>query len=143
MKVNEPNTLGPKLFVIPGDPTPLARPRFSHRRIYDSQKNIKVAAGLYVQQQQGNDPFLEGPLFLDITFYMKTPDSISAKRRSSLYGKPHVFKADLDNLIKFTSDICSGVVYKDDCIIAAIEAKKVYSDNPRTEFTLKVIDEKS
>lgn len=128
-----------KIFVIPGDPTPLARPRFSHRKIYDSQKNIKTIAAIYVRQQQGEDPYLEGPLHLDITFFMKAPESTSKKRRELLYGKPHIFKADLSNLVKFTEDICSGVVYHDDCVIAVITARKIYDERPRTEFTLRMI----
>ena len=128
-----------KIFIIPGDPTPLARPRLSAKKIYDSQKNLKLVASLNLAQQYNNQPFLEGPLHLDVTFYMKTPLSISAKRRESLYGTHHVFKSDLDNLIKYVADICSNVLYHDDCIIAAITAKKIYDEKPRTEFTLKVI----
>lgn len=129
-----------KVFVIPGDPTPLARPRFYNRRIYDSQKNIKLVAALHVQSQQNNDPLLEGPIHLDITFYIKTPESISKKRRELLFGKPHSFKPDLSNLVKFYEDICAGVVYHDDCIIASITAKKIYDAIPRTEFTLRSIE---
>lgn len=128
-----------KIFVIPGDPTPLARPRLSARKIYDSQKNVKLVASLTLQQQQGDDPLLAGPLHLDITFFMKTPESISAKRRSLLYGTQHIFKPDLSNLIKFYEDICSNVVFHDDCVIAVITAKKVYDEKPRTEFSLRVI----
>lgn len=128
-----------KVFIIPGDPTPLARPRFTAKKIYDSQKNLKLVASLTLQQQNNNAPFLIGPLHLDVTFFMKTPLSTSAKHKQSLYGKPHIFKADLDNLIKYVADICSNVIYHDDCIIAAITARKIYSDKPRTEFTLRGI----
>ncbi len=129
-----------KIFVIPGDPTPLARPRFSHRKIYDSQKNLKLVAALHVQSQQNDAPLLEGALHLDIIFYIKIPESISKKRKEAFYNKPHIFKPDLSNLVKFYEDICSGVVYHDDCIIAAITAKKIYDERPRTEFTLRSIE---
>ena len=131
-----------KIFIIPGDPTPLARPRFYKKKIYDSQKNIKLIAGLHVQQQQNDDPLLEGALHLDITFFMKAPESISAKRRALLFATAHIFKPDLSNMIKFYEDICSNVVYHDDCIIAKISARKIYDEIPRTEFTLRVINEK-
>lgn len=129
-----------KMFVIPGDPIPLARPRFHNRKIYDSQKNLKNVAAIYVRQQQNNDPLLEGALHLDITFYMPVPTSVSAKRRALLYGQTHIFKPDLSNCIKFYEDICSNVVYHDDCVIAVITAKKIYDKEPRTEFTLKKIE---
>jgi Holliday junction resolvase RusA-like endonuclease len=128
-----------KIYIIPGDPTPLARPRLSHRKVYDSQKNIKLCASITLQQQVNNAPLLEGPLHLDVTFFMGIPKSISAKRRIALLTQPHIFKPDTDNLIKYICDICSGLLYYDDCIIATITAKKIYSDEPRTEFTLKKI----
>jgi len=128
-----------KVFVIAGDPTPLARPRFSHKRVYDSQKNIKIVASISIKQQQGDAPLLDGALHLDVTFYMKAPVSISAKRRQLLYGTNHLFKPDLDNLIKYICDICNNVTYEDDSIISSISAHKIYDENPRTEFTLRNI----
>lgn len=129
-----------KVYVIPGDPIPLARPRFSnYRRVYDSQKNIKLTASIHVVSQHDDEPLLEGPLHLDITFYMPVPTSISAKRRALLYGKTHIFRPDLTNCIKFYEDICSGVLYYDDCTIAKITARKIYDEHPRTEFSLRQI----
>lgn len=128
-----------KIFVIPGDPIPWARahPNYAKRKVYDSQKHLKIAASLYLSQQAGNDPLFEGPIHMDITFYMKVPQSISAKRRELLYGKPHFTKPDNTNMTKFYEDICSGILYHDDCIIAVTTARKIYDANPRTEFTLR------
>lgn len=90
-----------KTYIIKGDPTPLARPRMGQKRMYDSQKNIKLIASIDIASQHNNAPLIEGPIQIDITFYMKTPESISAKRRLALHGQPHIFKPDLDNLVKF------------------------------------------
>lgn len=92
-----------------------------------------------LQQQVGNMPLLEGPIHLDATFYMKAPESISKIKRAALFNKPHLFKPDLDNLIKYICDVSSNLLYHDDCVIAVITAKKVYDEKPRTEFTLRQI----
>ncbi len=124
-----------KVYVIKGDPIPLARARHVRNRIYDPQKTLKAIAAIDLAGQHDNLPFLSGPLHLDVTFYMKAPDSISQKRRELLYRNPHIFKPDLDNLVKYVCDISSGVIYQDDCIISSITTKKVYDENARTEFS--------
>ena len=123
-----------KVYVIKGDPIPLARARHVRNRIYDPQKTIKAIAAIDLASQHDKLPLLSGPLHLDAIFYMKAPESISAKRRALLYEQPHIYKPDLDNLIKFLCDISSGVIYHDDCIIASITTKKIYDENSRTEF---------
>jgi len=123
-----------KVYVIKGDPIPLARARHVRNRIYDPQKAIKAIASIDLCRQHNEEAFLEGPLHLNATFFMKTPESIAAKKRSDLYSKPHVYKPDLDNLLKLICDISSGVIYHDDCIIASITAHKVYDPIARTEF---------
>jgi len=59
-----------KTYIIAGNPIPLARPRFSFKRIYDKQQNEKFIAGIELAQQHGDLPFLSGPLHLDVTFFM-------------------------------------------------------------------------
>lgn len=128
-----------KLYVLLGNPIPLARARFGHRKVYNSQKNEQLIAGLDLARQHGDDPLFSGPLHMYVTFYMAIPQSVTAKKRDAMIGRPHTFKADLDNLLKMVCDYCNKVIYNDDCIIASITAKKIYDVNPRTEFTLKVI----
>ncbi len=125
-----------KTYIIKGDPTPLMRAGRNGKRTFDPQKNLKLIAGIDITSQHNDAPLLEGDLHLDVTFFMEAPKSISAKRRKDLFGKYYVFKPDLDNLIKFLGDVCNGILYYDDCIIAKITAKKIYDETPRTEFTL-------
>ena len=53
----------------------------------------------------------------------------------------HSVKPDIDNLIKFYSDLLNKRFYVDDCQICALAAIKVYSweNNPRTEVTIQEI----
>ena len=61
---------------------------------------------------------------------------LSPKKRLELENKLHHFKPDLSNLIKFVEDLANGIIYKDDSQISCITACKVYSQYPRTEFTI-------
>ena len=126
-----------KLFVIPGNPIALARPRFTHKHVFDSQHLEKLNAGLIIRHQMGSTtPFVNVPLSLSITFVMPIPHC-SKERHAKLIDSYHIYRADIDNLCKFVLDICNSVVYKDDCIVAKLSAIKIYGDEPRTEFTIK------
>jgi len=127
------------VYVIPGNPIALSRPRLSHCGIYDSQRNEKLIAGLNLRQQHGALPlYTSTPLHLEATFYMNMPKS-SRRKWPQLRGTYHFYKADLDNLLKFLLDICNNVILKDDSIVSSISACKIYDDNPRTEFTFRVL----
>ena len=122
------------VYVIPGEPIPLARPRHSHNNVYDSQKNQKLVLSINLRNQHKNKPLYLGPLLLNITFYMPVAKS-REEFKASLMGTPHFYKPDLSNLIKMTEDIANGIIFKDDCQIVEIIAKKIYGE-PRTEFTI-------
>lgn len=125
-------------FVIPGDPVPLARPRCGNGRFYDSQKNLKVCAGIYLDQQYKNNELFTGPVILTVNFYMYLPRR-RAKTDTRKKNSPHYFRPDLSNLLKFCEDLITDVttIWKDDCIIAEVHCKKLYSSNPRTELTIE------
>jgi Holliday junction resolvase RusA-like endonuclease len=120
-------------YIIEGDPVALARPRMSGRAVYDSQKQLKLVAGLALRSQHGDKPFYEGPLHMDVQFYLK----ISQRRKDSLENQPHRSKPDLSNLLKFLEDIGTGILYHDDMMISEVVCGKYYSDIPRTEFTIR------
>lgn len=52
----------------------------------------------------------------------------------------HQYKPDLSNLLKWIEDCATGIIYRDDCIIASICAKKLYAESPRTEFTVEQLN---
>ena len=116
-------------YTIPGNPIPLARPRFSKGHVFDCQKREKTAIALIIHNQRGNTSFLEGPLRLDITFFMKIPK----KGKNLLW---HIKRPDLSNMLKLYEDVAIGILYEDDSQIAEIVARKIYDEYPRTEFTL-------
>lgn len=124
-------------YVVNGIPIPLCRPRYSQgRRPWDSQREEKVKWGFFVEVQHGDRPFFEGPIHLDIVFYFPISSSMAKRIADSQEEKPHHYRPDLSNLIKFVEDAVAGILYKDDCIIASVVAKKLYDKVPRTEFTI-------
>lgn len=125
-----------KIYIISGDPVALARCRYNPRnhKVWDSQKEQKVYSSLSLRSQHKDTPLFEGPLCMDINFFMEIPKK---HKKADIAGNPHIFKPDIDNLIKFVLDCCNKILYNDDCTITKITASKVYDDNPRTEFTIE------
>lgn len=131
-----------RVYVIPGNPVSLKRPRYSSatKRMYNSQRNEMLVMSIGLQSQHDNDPMFEGPLHMDVVFYMPIPSSMNKKEQKKLESAYHIARMDLDNLIKMCCDLGNGILYKDDALIASISAKKVYDINPRTEFSIQSIN---
>jgi len=118
-----------KVYVIPGTPIPLARPRFSNGHVYDCQSGEKMAIATCLRfQKKKGELFPEGPLHIDIKFFMP--------HKKKRIGSWHDARPDLDNLIKFVLDVCIGVLYEDDKQIVKITAEKVYARDGETMFIL-------
>lgn len=124
-----------KVYVLYGNPIAWARPAPSGNRMWDTQKQLKFQYGALLRQQHDDEPLLEGPLHLEIKFYFHIPRTTHKKVRQ-MPGAYHIFKPDLSNLIKLIEDVGSGIIYKDDALIASMRAAKLYDDTPRIEFSL-------
>lgn len=126
-------------YILKGKPIPLKRARFTSfpiPHVYDSQKLLKAESGLELRMQHGYSKLIDGPISLDVTFFMPIPTTYSKKKKASLMGQHHFKKPDLSNMIKYLEDVCIGIIFRDDSTIVTITAKKIYSDIPRTEFTI-------
>lgn len=122
-----------KTIIIPGDPVAQHRPRFSRRlgRAYNSQHEVDNSITWHIASQW-QDASIENPVELDFTFYIKIPKSASKKKAATLNGQPCLKHKDIDNFLKKYFDCMNGIVYKDDCFVWAITARKIWSDDPRT-----------
>lgn len=118
-------------YIIMGNPIPLARHRHGGGKTWDPQKQKKLGWSLQLLDEHLNRPFFEGPLHIDLIFYMPKPQT-SEKQKALMEDKPHQIKPDIDNLVKFVFDCCNNVIFKDDACIASVTAKKRYSNTPRT-----------
>jgi Holliday junction resolvase RusA-like endonuclease len=126
-----------KVYTLLGDPIPLSRPRRGMTKLYDAQKQLKFAVGLQLAHQHGDLPKYQGPLALYVKFYFALASSWSKQKSRERLGAPHLSPPDLDNCIKFLSDVAQGVLYDNDCIISQIHALKLYDNIARVEFYIE------
>ncbi len=128
----------PVTYIIPCNPIAWKRAGNSRGRFYDQQAHTKINTGIYIKNQHDGTFYENVPLLLTITFYFPIPETWSKKRKELMTNKPHIFTPDASNCVKFIEDVLTGLVYKDDCLISDIIAKKRYDDGngPRTEFIL-------
>jgi len=124
---------------IPLTPLPLQRARHCWRNLkpFDSQKEEKLAFGIYLQQQKPDIPPISKPIKLEAYFYFKIAES---RKRQAIKENwdMHIFKPDISNLIKFVEDVAVDVgILRDDCIICSELAEKHWTlDSSYTVFTL-------
>lgn len=122
-------------YLIPGKPLPLQRARHNPfgSRPWDPQKAIKRQIAAIIVAQNKIRKFYNGPLKLEIIFYFP-------RTRSSKDKIWHDTRPDTTNLTKLIEDVAQGILFKDDCTISWIDARKLYADVPRVEFNLKELN---
>lgn len=126
------------LFILSGIPIPLQRVRFSGDHCWDSQKHSKLLVSLALEAQLKAQDMFSGALHVDFVFVFPLAKKLSKVKKEKTLDKPHITIPDLDNCIKFYLDCCNKLLFKDDCIVAVISARKIYGA-PRTEMTIKEI----
>lgn len=133
--------------VIYGKPVPQGRPRFTRTgHVYDPQesKDYKENVKFWVTQQiKGKGIRLyDCALCVDLTFYMPIPTSWSKKRRMEADAgiiRPTV-RPDIDNLVKGVTDSCNNLLWKDDCFITDLHARKRYTaGQARVEMVVREV----
>jgi Holliday junction resolvase RusA-like endonuclease len=82
-------------------------------------------------QEYGPEELLDGPVCMELFFYLQRPKSLTPKKRPYPTVKP-----DLDKLIRSIGDGLKGIIYSEDARIVKIVAAKYYTefgDTPRVE----------
>lgn len=93
-------------FVVPGEPVAKGRPRFARQgqyvRTYTPKKteDYEKFVQLCWRRQSGVVFPERTALAVKIRAYFKIPKSISNRKRAEMIGKPHIKKADGDNIAK-------------------------------------------
>lgn len=117
----------------------LQRPRLGEHGVYDPQKALKNKIALDLKYQQDGDATLCGMIHMHIDFYMHLPTT-KLHRKHLIEQQYHCYRPDISNLIKFIEDVCVDArIIEDDCLIASISARKLYSDEARTEFYFETL----
>lgn len=96
--------------------------------------SIELNRGIHSGQR-----FDEGPIALDVTFYLPRPKALLTKRNASI-DHPHVKKPDTDKLARACKDALTGVVWTDDSQVTDLSARKRYcaaGEWPRAEISIR------
>lgn len=124
---------------IPGKPISWKRVGgLIHR--YDTQKQEKLATGLFLRKAMGKNKPLTGPIKFEATFFFQPPKKYKCERCFKLY---HITKPDADNCVKFLMDCCTDAkIWLDDSQVAEISVTKRYNlfnTDPYTHLTISKI----
>lgn len=146
------------------EPKPQTRPKFSKFGTYEDPKMKawrRQCTGIIERIYDG--PYFDSAVKVDVTFYMRAPQTIAKKPTPRAKAEtrekyqryvseliPHDKKIDLDNLVKAVFDSISnagydkvdksGMVWKDDSLVAELHARKLYSPNPRIEIEIEELE---
>lgn len=127
-------------FVVPGEPVPKARPRFTmaggKARTYTptSSAAYETTVGLLAHAaMQGGEP-MKGALHVQVQAFFTVPHSWSKKRKAA--ASWHASRPDLDNVVKSALDGLNRVAFADDGQVASVYATKAYSATPRLEVAV-------
>lgn len=127
----------PKI-IIQGKPIAKKRPRFTKQGFAYNAQSKEMKETKEEIEKQWNHDIIKEPVSIRARFYMPIPKAIgSKKKRALLFNKYHSKKPDIDNLLKYYFDCMNGICFVDDSQISAVDAKKIYSDEPRTEILIR------
>lgn len=117
-------------FIVPGQPTPKARPRVTARGAY-TPKRTQLAEARVLEHFLAADNAPASPLDVPVTLAVHAvfdvPKSWSRKRRSAAFASPMTSRPDADNIAKLVTDALNGVLYADDAQIHALTVVKRYA----------------
>ena len=136
-------------FVVPGEVVAKGRPRFSTvggyakaytpKKTSDYERKVKECYldEVRYQPMRWNN---KEPLEMKLNIYVAIPKSASKKAKTEmlLNGSP-VKKPDCDNYLKSICDALNGVAYADDSQIVCVTVRKIWSEEPKAEITLREV----
>lgn len=149
METEKENTLRQIRFTIPGEPFGKQRPKFSRAgnyvKTYTPEKTISyenLVKLMYQQAAQGKK-FSEDAMFdVRVIAYYGISRSVSKKKQRLMLEhklRPKK-KPDWDNIGKVVCDSLNKIVYHDDSAIVDAQVRKFYSETPRVDVLIKVVE---
>lgn len=136
-------------FTIPGEPFGKQRPKFSrvgnYVRTYtpDETTSYESLVKLMYQQAAKGKKFPEDAMFdVRVIAYYDIPKSISKKKRRLMleHKLRPTKKPDWDNVGKIICDSLNKIAYHDDSAVVDAQVRKFYSETPRVEVLIKVVE---
>jgi Holliday junction resolvase RusA-like endonuclease len=127
----------PITIIVPGEPYPWGVEAFTlgrHAALRDKPRSKEYKRRIIMSARtQYHGPLLEGPLRVDMDFYLTRPKSVT---RQFPTGKP-----DRTNLQKAAEDGLTGLIWKDDAQVVDGRTRKLYAgpEGPHTVITVEEI----
>lgn len=117
------------MIVVPGNPVPKGRPRFSRFGTYTPKRTKDYEALVAKCYKEQSGIYYDGAcLYVQIEAVFAIPKSYTKKEKAELKTSLHIRKPDIDNLIKSVLDALNGVAFADDGCVAAIKTTKRWAD---------------
>ena len=137
--------------VVRGEPVATPRPRAvsfaGHARVYGASKAHPVHTWreriVAAVEAQYAGPCLDGPLRLDVEFYLGRPGRLNRKKDPA-GPLPCISRPDCDNLGKAVADALAGRLYGDDCQVVEWRVRKRYhakGDGPHAVIQVRAYEE--
>lgn len=136
-------------FSVPGKPFGKQRPKFSRAGQYvktytpDETTSYENWVRLMYSNAAKGRMFPDGAMLdVRIIAYYEVPKSVSKKKRKEMLEhriRP-TKKPDWDNIGKIICDSLNLVAYHDDSAVVDAQVRKFYSENPRVDVTIRVVE---
>lgn len=123
-------------FLIPINPVPKGRPRFSsrgHAYTPETTRDFEKAVKFFALNEMRKKSLgaISGPIGVSLRFGLIRP-----KRPKN---KEHITRPDIENLAKSVLDALNEVCYLDDSQICELYLRKIYSDAPHIYISIHKI----
>lgn len=131
-------------FTIHAPPKGKERPRIGKGTTYtpkatkDYEKLVQDEYALQCGHRFADDVMLG----MTVMAWYEIPKSTNKKNREKMLWniiRP-TKKPDIDNILKLIADALNGIAYRDDAQIVQAHIFKGYSDNPRVEVEIEVVE---
>lgn len=131
-------TTDPIVIILSGAPVPWTPSRVVGGKYAFSPRFREKQHHQWEVASQYKGELIEGPVSIQMEFYMPIPSSTSKKLRAKMLenGVPHIKKPDLDNCAKYACDCVKGLIFKDDNQVVYLRASKCYAENPKSFITI-------
>lgn len=121
------------IFEIHALPKAQKQTQFCKGHAFDPSKIDRESVIWQIRPYAPKEP-LQGPLNIDITFYLPIPKGTSNVRKKQMINNIlyHVKRPDVDNLSYLVVNAMKDVMYEDDSQIVDLNIHKRYGENPKT-----------
>jgi crossover junction endodeoxyribonuclease RusA len=118
-----------------GMPVPQGSKRVVHGHLIDvNHDKLRDWRRLVGEQAATEERFFQGPIMVDLAFYLPRPKGHFGTGRNAGVLKPSAprypeSKPDIDKLVRACLDAMTGMVFRDDSQVAMLVARKLYADD--------------